>query len=1422
MNAMLPLFATEAKANKSSDIIAAARTLAPHLARSRVLDRKLVSNTMTLCFGGSDAEGAWSWRDAYDAIEVALVLHLRRLAPQIGRVEDAPAEIAAMLSNLSDLTLTHTRRSEEQVALDQFSTPPALAAIAAAAAQIRPGDLVCEPSAGTGLLAIMAEACGAAVELNEFSDHRAALLDGLFPLLSRTRHDAAHLPDLIPSSGSFHAVLTNPPFQYLREHLEASLKLLADGGRMVAIVPASVFDDGPTMRALSRLGQIVGALAFPERAFAKHGTSVATALLVVDRNAAGEAWTGTPTHHDNLADVAKAAASLPGRPTAQARKFRDVAMASILAPRARALATPSNKLAFLNSAAPVEYTTVPWSGEGRDVGLYQAYKLARIAFPIPRPHPSELVESGPMASVALPAPTYRPVLPSSIVTEGRLSDAQMELVVYAGEAHSRTLPGHWKLGEAHHDLELVPEGTDGAFQLRQGFFLGDGTGAGKGRQAASVIADSMCQGRLKHVWLSKNDPLLEDARRDWTSLGGSRTDISPQGAWKQSEAIRMDRGILFTTYATLRQPARGTNKSRLDQIVEWLGPDFDGVIVFDEAHAMAGAAGGGKGARGPKKPSLQGQAGLALQNRLPNARVVYVSATGATTPENLAYACRLGLWGGPEAPFSTREEFLSAVDRGGVAVMELIARELKAMGLYIARSLSFDGVEYEPLTHALTPENVEVWNDWADAFQIIHSHLHEALEATGVTDDGKAVSGQAKSAVMSAFEGSKLRFFSHLLSGMKSPTLIADIRRVLAEGNSAIVQIVSTNEAVMERRLAEIPPEEYDNLSIDLTPKEYVLDYLQSAFPVTAMTEIEDDDGNVTLVQLRDANGAPVLNQEALALREDLIMRLACLPAVPSVLDALLDALGPDNVAEVTGRSRRVVLRNNRRVLERRGSSAAKAETDAFQSGAKRVLIFSDAGGTGRSYHADLNCGNQSRRVHYLCEPGWRADNAIQGLGRSHRTNQAVAPLFRPVTTDIQGEKRFLSTIARRLDSLGALTRGERRSAGNGLFNADDNLESPWGRRALSIFYSNLSWGSTTCMKLDEFEEKTGLTLTTPEDGLKSIEDLPPMNTFLNRVLALRIADQNAIFADLDAILKSLLERAAASGDLDRGVEDIIADDLKVCSETVIRTDTFTGAETKIITFEFRTKREIQTADGALGRVGLRAHSCGYYINKKSGAAALVEHGLTVTDDKDRMVKAVRLHRPKERQVVTVEAFAETAWSEVEAPLWRATWDAEVAATDPWATKTLVLATGLLLPIWTKLPSTQSFVRRVKAPDGRRWLGRVLDPLQVPALMVKLGLTDLATLTVDGDEVMQMVMDRNAEIELDGAMFIRRTRVMDRWRAEIVNGAAISRDLRAMGAFIEIINHQARVFIPTGRGDVMAEVLKAWPVLAIHERKAAA
>src|SRR5205085_11003401 len=101
---------------------------------------------------------------------------------------------------------------------------------------------------------------------------------------------------------------------------------------------------------------------------------------------------------------------------------------------------------------------------------------------------------------------------------------------------------------------------------------------------------------------------------------------------------------------------------------------------------------------------------------------------------------------------------------------------------------------------------------WADAFQIIHANLGAALKAVSVVDaDGKVASGAALSALRSAFESAKLRFFGHLLAGLKAPSLIAAIRADLGAARSAVVQIVSTNEAVMNRRLADIAPEEWSN-----------------------------------------------------------------------------------------------------------------------------------------------------------------------------------------------------------------------------------------------------------------------------------------------------------------------------------------------------------------------------------------------------------------------------------------------------------------------------------------------------------------------------------------------------------------------------------------------------------------------------------
>ncbi len=160
----------------------------------------------------SDADGGWDWKTAYDACEAATVLFLRKFGPAMRARAASPAAMLPMLAKIAGLLPTHTRRSEESEALQQFSTPILLGLAASTAAAITPADIVLEPSAGTGLLAILAELSGASLVLNELAETRAELLSLLFPGIAVTRFDAAHIDDHLDTGITPSVVLMNPPF----------------------------------------------------------------------------------------------------------------------------------------------------------------------------------------------------------------------------------------------------------------------------------------------------------------------------------------------------------------------------------------------------------------------------------------------------------------------------------------------------------------------------------------------------------------------------------------------------------------------------------------------------------------------------------------------------------------------------------------------------------------------------------------------------------------------------------------------------------------------------------------------------------------------------------------------------------------------------------------------------------------------------------------------------------------------------------------------------------------------------------------------------------------------------------------------------------------------------------------------------------
>ena len=393
-------------------------------------------------------------------------------------------------------------------------------------------------------------------------------------------------------------------------------------------------------------------------------------------------------------------------------------------------------------------------------------------------------------------------------------------------------------------------------------------------------------------------------------------------------------------------------------------------------------------------------------------------------------------------------------------------------------------------------------------------------------------------------------------------------------------------------------------LGISSNSAQYVLDYLANSFPTQLYEPFTDSEGNLSSRPVfRD--GQPVQSREAVARRDRLIERLASLTPVHGALDQIVQRFGADVVAEVTGRSRRIIRKTgsngvDRLVVENRAPSANLAETQAFMDDAKRILVFSDAGGTGHSYHAELSAKNRRLQVHYLLEPGWKADAANQGLGRTNRTNQAQPPLFRPIATNVKAEKRFLSTIARRLDTLGAITKGQRQTGGQGLFRPRTIWRVPMPATRLRQLYVLLVAGKVEGCSLQTFEDATGLKLT-DSNGIK--DELPPITTFLNRLLALTIELQNILFTAFEQLLNARIEGAIASGSYDLGLETLTAESFVVTDRQTIYTHPGSGAETRLLTITRRERNHPGDAGRGAGSSFRSARPL--LVNSQSGRAAM-------------------------------------------------------------------------------------------------------------------------------------------------------------------------------------------------------------------------
>ena len=392
-------------------------------------------------------------------------------------------------------------------------------------------------------------------------------------------------------------------------------------------------------------------------------------------------------------------------------------------------------------------------------------------------------------------------------------------------------------------------------------------------------------------------------------------------------------------------------------------------------------------------------------------------------------------------------------------------------------------------------------------------------------------------------------------------------------------------------------------------------------------------------------------------------------------------------------------------------------------------------------------------------------------------------------------------------------TKGQRQTGGQGLFRPEDNLESHYARDALRQLYALLVMGKVAGCSLSAFEDETGLKLV-DSNGMK--DELPPITTFLNRLLALTIDLQNVLFTAFEQLLTARIEGAIASGKYDVGLETLRAESFVVTQRQTIYTHPGTSAETRLLTITQRERNRPVTLDDALGR--LDDPRALLLINGQSGRAAVQIPAPSLMLDDGEVERRVRLVRPMEHPAMPLAMMPQTHWREADRQTFARAWTAEVAEVPEFTDSEIHIVAGLLLPIWKRLPNESSRVYRLQTDAGERIVGRKVSPAWVA------GALETGTSKLSAGDAFTALLDGRTVLDLSEGLQLRRARVMSVNRIELTGFDDMMRDrLRAYGLFHEIISWKLRMFVPTdAQGPaILAKVLERYPLSRIADRTAA-
>ncbi len=966
--------------------------------------------------------------------ELAIVLKARSIAISPLGVEEKYWKIVDLYR--SQVNLSH--RTSQSILLQQYSTPAPIAFLAGVFCNADQDTSVFEPSAGNGLLTIAAKP--SRVVVNEVDDLRRSNLadQGYKEVL---RKDATQ--PFREFQKKFDAVLTNPPFGVLTDpvkyetfkievldHLMAlrALDCMKDDGKAAIIIGGHTRYDrkGRIQKGKNRyffnylfsrfnvadLINIDG-----HKLYSRQGTSFDVRLILIDGRKSipsGAAQT-SDAERDKVVD-----------------SFEDLYERVMNVTRLRHPDSYRD-----DGGEKRETNMIPLELEAQALALeLELLSFDELGMPY-TPASSSCVVLNTVVPDSMGYETHSALQRIKEAVGGDIDEYVRVKLNYKSKVDlCKALSAE--------QIDAVAMSVYNTEERGVGMIIGDQTGIGKGRIAASIIRYAVEQG-LKPVFITEKANLFSDIYRDLAAIGSahlfpfivnsreSKTDIkdedgnivyqalpaADQGSIFESRRLPGNFHFVVATYSQFNSPDKKPVKPAfLNAIAE------DNIVIMDEAHNSSGA----------------GNTGNFMQSALSGTRgVVFLSATFAKRPDNMPiYAMKTSI----RDASMTRDALIEAITKGGVALQEILASQLVAEGQMIRRERSFEGVEVNYITleekeqeHKAIADNITSIIRDIIKFQTTYvDEIVDELDDIAVAE-GKQVEireGTSQAGVDNLPYFSKVfNVINQMLLSIKAEAVAERAIGRLKEGKKPVIAFASTMGSFIEQmeNNAGLAVTDGDTINADFSV------VLQKGLDGILRYTETDTDGEKVFKKFEISDFTPEAQAEYLRISDRI--KEASTGITISPIDVIVRKITEAGykAAEVTGRKYELQINpktNKALILPRKRINTNDAFRQ-FNNNEVDVLLINQSGSTGASAHAIITPKvpkeKVKQRAMIVLQAELDINTEVQKRGRINRTGQIYKPIYDYVNSAIPAEKRLMMMLQKKLKSLDANTTSNQKSS---------------------------------------------------------------------------------------------------------------------------------------------------------------------------------------------------------------------------------------------------------------------------------------------------------------------------------------------------------------------------------------------------------